>query len=370
MKTKIPKRQFDSLKRNFEKFIKDSTQIDISWDSEANCGEGFIQIPNTISLGNRELTNRFPFHLIPIQYVISCIVAGCHEQRHYQQQTQLFQQKQPSEIEKYMALRRMVCSYNEDFYLYPDNYRNMPHEIDAEKQGIQTTYQFLVKTLPTFSPQECELLLLNYIQNKLEKHQNNRTQYYISNKKYHSLTEVYQAFDEAMQRSLDTPYNYYNSENIETDKRKTAEIITNEQKIRNYIKTHDNITQRKTGRSFLNEQYCKLQTGPQCMKMLGSITNHIIPNCKEDIPILANMDLSPKNIIGISLPNNPEDINIQEIQQIRLKDDPYYKQLAEMEAKYNLSSNSQRCDRTTDLEQYEKLLETPSEKDESLDYSL
>ena len=43
MKTKIPKRQFDSLKRNFEKFIKDSTQIDISWDSEANCGEGFIQ---------------------------------------------------------------------------------------------------------------------------------------------------------------------------------------------------------------------------------------------------------------------------------------------------------------------------------------
>lgn len=75
MKTKIPKRQFDSLKRNFEKFIKDSTQIDISWDSEANCGEGFIQIPNTISLGNRELTNRFPFHLIPIQYVISCIVA-------------------------------------------------------------------------------------------------------------------------------------------------------------------------------------------------------------------------------------------------------------------------------------------------------
>ena len=80
------------------------------------------------------------------------------------------------------------------------------------------------------------------------------------------------------------------------------------------------------------------------MKMLGSITNHIIPNCKEDIPILANMDLSPKNIIGISLPNNPEDINIQEIQQIRLKDDPYYKQLAEMEAKYNLSSNSQRCD--------------------------
>ncbi|MDQ9816878.1 hypothetical protein RFZ01_21165, partial [Acinetobacter pittii] len=80
----------------------------------------------------------------------------------------------------------------------------------------------------------------------LEKHQNNRTQYYISNKKYHSLTEVYQAFDEAMQRSLDTPYNYYNSENIETDKRKTAEIITNEQKIRNYIKTHDNITQRKT----------------------------------------------------------------------------------------------------------------------------
>ena len=161
MKTKIPKRQFDSLKRNFEKFIKDSTQIDISWDSEANCGEGFIQIPNTISLGNRELTNRFPFHLIPIQYVISCIVAGCHEQRHYQQQTQLFQQKQPSEIEKYMALSRMVCSYNEDFYLYPDNYRNMPHEIDAEKQGIQTTYQFLVKTLPTFSPQECELLLLN-----------------------------------------------------------------------------------------------------------------------------------------------------------------------------------------------------------------
>lgn len=70
-----------------------------------------------------------------------------------------------------------------------------------------------------------------------------------------------------MQRSLDTPYNYYNSENIETDKRKTAEIITNEQKIRNYIKTHDNITQRKTGRSFLNEQYCKLQTGPQCMKI-------------------------------------------------------------------------------------------------------
>lgn len=71
MKTKIPKRQFDSVKRNFEKFIKDSTQIDISWDSEANCGEGFIQIPNTISLGNRELTNRFPFHLIPIQYVIN-----------------------------------------------------------------------------------------------------------------------------------------------------------------------------------------------------------------------------------------------------------------------------------------------------------
>ena len=67
----------------------------------------------------------------------------------------------------------------------------MPHEIDAEKQGIQTTYQFLVKTLPTFSPQECELLLLNYIQNKLEKHQNNRTQYYISNKKYHSLNRSY-----------------------------------------------------------------------------------------------------------------------------------------------------------------------------------
>lgn len=252
------------------------------------------------------------FQRIDMHEFVGCVVAGFHEARHVFQYSEIFNQTSKNQMDVYMGLSFAVCSKNRDFYTYPNNYSCLSYEIDAERYGIKHAYTFLKTSFPQLSELDCENLILNYINEKCEQHKQNCTKYFVDSKNYMSLAELDLEFQNMFEKSFSHTYNYFMTYDYSHHSHSDDEI-----KIWNYIKRSDEYTKYSTGVSFLREQYLKHKTGFEDMMFLASVSDFLCDDFCRDMTILQDLDLSPEQVIGVSLPMNPEDVSIQEIQEFR-----------------------------------------------------
>lgn len=302
-----------SMKQEIERNVNTSVFL----DSQIDCLIGATEIisgqVNGISIGVKGLEPRVFRNRTKVDTnsVVGCIVAGFHEQQHCIQCRDIFNKAVMSERELVMALGFGVSQYNRDFYLYPDNYRHLLHEIDAEKNGLQNGLQFLSNHL-SISDNECEQLILNYVNEKCKVHKANRTKYFISGDKYTSLQDVFIDFDRTLRHAINTPYNYFSTKGYGM----FNDVCGN--RVRDYIQIFDKrISYDVLGVNFLRDEYLKQDSALDCLMFLGCITKHVYSDFDKGLLLLQHVDLSPEHVIGISLPMNPEDVDIQEIQEFR-----------------------------------------------------
>lgn len=304
-----------SMKQEIERNVNTSVFL----DSQIDCLIGATEIisgqVNGISIGVKGLEPRAFRNRTKVDTnsVVGCIVAGFHEQQHCIQCRDIFNKAVMSERELVMTLGFGVSQYNRDFYLYPDNYRHLLHEIDAEKNGLQNGLQFLSNHL-SISDNECEQLILNYVNEKCKVHKANRTKYFISGDKYTSLQDVFIDFDRTLRHAINTPYNYFSTKGYGM----FNDVCGN--RVRDYIQIFDKrISYDVLGVNFLRDEYLKQDSALDCLMFLGCITKHVYSYSDFDkgLLLLQHVDLSPEQVIGVSLPMNPEDVSIQEIQEFR-----------------------------------------------------
>lgn len=127
-----------------------------------------------------------------------------HEFQHIEQ-IQAFEDMSVASDIKTLAFSSLSTRHNSYYYLSTGNYCHFPHEIDAEKHGFQGAYAYLCEAFPDVPAEEHEKLLLSVI----EANTDGSSLYYIPRRDYQSLDEVYQAFDEAFQKSKEDRRLYF-----------------------------------------------------------------------------------------------------------------------------------------------------------------
>lgn len=222
---------------------------------------------------------------------INCIITGYHEQRHHQQIHGQFKNQKPTEKEQLTALNSMICENNRNYYLMNGNYYTQLCEIDAEQHGLKNAYLFLKNHLNGYSDQECQQLIVDYTNQRVQDNP-----YHIPQKEYKSLLEIINAFNQSFQKAVETPKPYY-----------TSNYQLNTDVAMEYMYRHDDTSYRQLGHRFLHDTYLSYQTGVECEKMIGCITKLQIPTCTNTYICLKDMDLSPKTILGVSLNKDPRE---------------------------------------------------------------
>ena len=139
-----------SLLLFMKKEIEENVNTYVFLDSQMNCLIGATEIisgqVSGISIGVKGLEPKVFRNRTKVDTnsVVGCIVAGFHEQQHCIQCRDIFSKTIASEKELVMTLGFGISQYNRDFYLYPNNYRHLLHEIDAEKMDYKTRCSFCV----------------------------------------------------------------------------------------------------------------------------------------------------------------------------------------------------------------------------------
>ena len=91
-----------------------------------------------------------------------------HEATHYEQQMITFQKDNPTQNDINQALSDLACRGNENYYLYSGNYYRNPNEVQAEYQGVMSTYDYLCKTFPDVSKQYHKQIILDVVNSKVQ----------------------------------------------------------------------------------------------------------------------------------------------------------------------------------------------------------
>lgn len=318
---------FDQLKKQYPISIKQSNK---------KYGKGLTTIANndntmkiTLHIGTKFSTLPMAQDLdIPLSdfKFLQVITTTFHEIAHVEQQTEIFQQINPSNSDIGMTINNTAIRNNYGYYKAPNgyNYKHNPNEIHAEFQSILSTYMYLQREFSLLSQEECTDIMLKYINQR----QNSNDGYWIhSSKPFTSIEEIEKAFEQAYIRSFQTKRIYDPTNKIN----KNDENISLMTKIPEIISKFQN---------------CK--TGYEQDTIMACIACHLHPEYKQKYQTLQSIDLSPEMILDMSLPKESFYDNTYEIQQDKIS----------------------THDRATELEaQYEDKFDAkPSELDTSLDY--
>lgn len=160
--------------------------------------------PIEIQIGTE---NRFQGNMFqevnPVEF--SRIILNMFHEAEHIKQYQAFKHKYVPPNLKYMAINDLACENNEAYYKSVSNYNFNPNEIQAEKHGLERTYQYFCTEFPEMTPQDHEELLLALTKDQFKNNQ----QYFIPNKDYKNLNEVFKAFDDAFEASKQHERGYF-----------------------------------------------------------------------------------------------------------------------------------------------------------------
>ena len=158
-----------------------------------------ISPESKIEIGMKELL--FPFYNISEIDYISTIITIFHENHHFIQESNYFNQDKVIDTDNiYMLINHIACIENYNYYL--ENYYNNPREIDAEREGILDAYNYF-----------CDMYNKTIANDYIIKYINYKTSFvYFINKKdgclFDNIDIINKAFKEVFKKSKNIPRRY------------------------------------------------------------------------------------------------------------------------------------------------------------------
>lgn len=214
---------------------------------------------------------------------LKMITTVFHELAHYYQQTSTYQKTNPSNDDVYMTMREIATLKNPFYYKPSDmhNYVYDPTEIMAEYQGIMQTYNYLQNEFEDIPANTKEQIMVNFV-----NHCQKAPYYWIHSKKpLQSMEEIENAFEIAYKTSKFIKRKYFEYEN-------QNEILDENMR---FMKQYPEIIQR----------FENANTGYQQDKIMACIACYLHPGFKEYYQSIQSVDLSPKTVLDMQLPEEP-----------------------------------------------------------------
>ncbi len=193
-----------------------------------------------------------------------------HEATHVWQKNELFRQKHLDPYTANQLVQEIACMDNHDYYFNNGNYKINANEIQAEKEGIINTYQYLCDEFPEVNPVDHEHIILDIVNDKML----NSTYFINSSTPFKSLSEVEKAFDDAY--------------DISFTKKRTYMVNSN---------THDAVKLFMQDHPAAKEVYLNADSPLEQDRCIAAINLKLHPEWIEAYPALSDMDLSYENII-------------------------------------------------------------------------
>lgn len=195
-----------------------------------------------------------------------------HERCHCYQKGELFRRVDLNKQEQQQLIQEIACAGNYDYYFNDNgNYRVNASEIQAEKEGIYNTYEYLCNEFPNVDAKEHERIILNIVNNKMMT-----SSYFVEQSTpFTSLQEVEDAFDDAYDTSFTKDREYY----VGSEHTQDA--------VKQYMQTHKDA--RKV--------YLSLHDSLEKDRCIAVINLKLHPEWLEQYPALKDMDLSYEHVI-------------------------------------------------------------------------
>lgn len=206
-----------------------------------------------------------------------------HELTHHLQNKYVYQNSKSDKEDIYLTIHEVATRKNPFYYKPFDmhNYVYDPTEIMAEYQGIMQTYNYLQNEFEDIPANTKEQIMVNFV-----NHCQKAPYYWIHSKKpFQSMEEIENAFEIAYKKSKFIKRKYFEYEN-QTD------ILDENMR---FMKQYPEIIQR----------FENANTGYQQDKIMACIACYLHPRFKEYYQSIQSVDLSPKTVLDMQLPEEP-----------------------------------------------------------------
>ena len=270
----------------------DSDNIRCDWDDELSISTAGTYRDNmgyakSVTIGMSEILNAFStgFHKsnpkISDNIFANVVLNMYHEKEHCIQKNELFRKEMLDEFEQKQLISEIACMDNGEYYKGDGNYTKNINEMEAERKGIASAYEYLRKEFPwldkpdTDGVNKLESILVNVVNKK-------KTQTYFLEDfpDFKCLDEIYAAFDKAEKNS------YIDSDNSQN--RKYVVTVTNpKDPVKKYMKEHPEA----------QKGYLSLTDPLEKDRCVAAINLKLHPEWFEVYPALKHMDLSYENVI-------------------------------------------------------------------------
>lgn len=225
-----------------------------------------------VVVGTKEINHTYFYQNVSDEVFVRTILNMYHEFEHCYQKNVAFRQESLDECTKKQLIQEIACAGNYDYYFNDNgNYRVNASEIQAEKEGIYNTYEYLCDEFPNVDAKEHERIILNIVNNKMMT-----LSYFVEQSTpFTSLQEVEDAFDDAYDTSFTKDREYH----VGSEHTQDA--------VKQYMQTHKDA--RKV--------YLSLHDPLEKDRCIAAINLKLHSEWLEQYPALNDMDLSYERII-------------------------------------------------------------------------
>jgi len=281
------------------KAVSNKYDIRIQKDNEIKIGDGSIRnsvVGNfyiKIGAGMRTMNKDSSKYIEDVDF-LKCICAIYHEKQHIVQDCGKFYDSCPDEDIIMMSTRRLASQTNTSYYAKSSRYYNDLSEIDAEYVAIANTYDYIKEKFPKTN---ADYLISKMINDKIK----NQPHYFISGH-FETCDNILDAFSEHYEEVQRTPVDYYvfprsPISNSDDDCMKFMKYCEN-----------NNLSPRFKDVQKVVDKFNNTTEPHEKDLLVASITCYIHPEIpyEKAYPCLKDIDLSPKAIFGMELPNFPD----------------------------------------------------------------
>lgn len=285
----------EKLKQWSAEYMSDCAHnINIVYDKDRPLCTGTTQyddngIPVNVNIGIAPLTTAFParYRSITDSDFVKMGVTTFHELTHCEMS---LSNSTPKEI----LISDLSKCYNEDYY-YAVHHK-LPHEIDAEYNGVMTMWSILENEWPDAA----DRLMFDYLDYRTEKFGNIRKLYMIERPEggFQSKQQVKDLFDEAYEKSLTRCRSL------------PEEFLTYGGDTSKLLATDD-------GRGVRTEYihvYLKLlkaDNGTDTDQMMASLVSHIHPELQSMYSGLDFEELEPDRVFNVTMPETTDESRVR-----------------------------------------------------------
>lgn len=204
-----------------------------------------------------------------------------HEKEHCIQKNELFRKEILDEFEQKQLISEIACIENGEYYKGDGNYTKNINEMEAERKGVASAYEYLRKEFPWLDKTDnngvnkLEEILVNIVNEKKTK-----TYFLEDFSDFKCLDEIYAAFDKAEKDS------YIASDNSQ-NRRYVVTVTNPKDPVKKYMQDH----------SEAKEVYLSLADPLEKDRCVAAINLKLHPEWFELYPALKHMDLSYEHVI-------------------------------------------------------------------------